>query len=163
MLLAMISFPMSFRSSVECVLFCLWSATGALAQEPTAKTATQQIEQVLADQARAWNQGNIEGFMEGYAKLPTLCFASGGTVTHGWQETLDRYRKHYPDHSTMGVLTFADLETTILAPDAAVVFGHWQLQAENGSPGGLFTLVLRRTKAGWQIVADHTSAATPVH
>lgn len=150
---------MNLRRCLSFTLCFLCLTTRAFTQEPSTK---QQIEQVLAEQARAWNRGDIDGFMEGYAKIPSLRFASGGTVTYGWQETLNRYKKHYPDRGTMGVLTFADLDTTILSPDAAIVFGHWHLQATKGNPGGLFTLLLRRTEVGWRIVADHTSAAAPV-
>ncbi len=144
-------------------ILCLCLTRETPAQEPTQPTAKQQVEQVLAEQARDWNEGNIDGFMEGYAKIPTLRFASGGNVTYGWQETLDRYKNHYPDRATMGTLAFSDLDTTVLSADAALVFGHWQLRSEKGNSGGLFTLLLRKTEARWRIVADHTSAATPTH
>ena len=133
---------------------------------PTAAVHAQtddetKIRQVLADQAAAWCRGDIDGFMEGYAKAPDLRFASGDTVTRGWQETLARYKEHYPERAEMGALTFADLEVTTLAPDAALVFGRWRLHTARGEPHGLFTLLFRKTDAGWRIVADHTSAAPP--
>ena len=140
--------------------FCLIGS--AAAEKPDAKDAKEQIEAVLADQAKAWNAGDVEHFMEGYTKTLELRFASGGTVTRGWQETLDRYKQRYPDRATMGVLIFSQLETTVLSPDAAVVFGRWRLKTEKGEPNGLFTLIFRRTEAGWRIVADHTSAAPPL-
>lgn len=117
------------------------------------------IKQVLADQSAAWNRGDIDAFMAGYANTPDLRFASGGTVTKGWQETLARYKKRYADRAAMGTLTFSDLDVTILAPDAALVFGRWRLKNDKGEPNGLFTLLLRKTEPGWRIVADHTSAA----
>ena len=134
-------------------------ARSAAAQTTAQDTPRQEIEQVLIKQADAWNKGDLDGFMEGYAKLPTLRFASGGNVTHGWQETLDRYKQRYTDRAAMGTLVFSDLDTTVLSPDAAVVFGRWRLKNVNGEPKGLFTLVLRKTETGWRIVADHTSAA----
>lgn len=129
------------------------------AEPPTPDPAKQAIEQVLAEQATAWNRGDLDGFMAGYAKLPTLRFASGGNVTRGWQETLDRYKERYLDRAAMGTLAFSDLEISVLAPDAALVFGRWRLKTAQGEPNGLFTLLFRKTEAGWQIVADHTSAA----
>ena len=98
--------------------------------------------------------------MQGYARIPTLRFASGGTVTYGWQQTLDRYKQRYPDRAAMGTLVFSDLDITILSPDCALVFGRWRLKTEKGEPNGLFTLLWRKTEAGWRIVADHTSAAS---
>ena len=150
---------MNFRRPLAAAALCLCLAGRLSAQEPSVTAARQQIEQVLADQAKAWNGGDIVHFMAGYARTPDLRFASGGTVTHGWQETLDRYEQRYPDRAAMGTLTFSDLDTTVLSPDAAVVFGHWRLKTVKGEPNGLFTLLFRRTDAGWRIVADHTSAA----
>ena len=130
------------------------------AQEPDPRTtASAPIRQVLDDQAAAWNRGDIDAFMDGYARLPTLRFASGGNVTYGWQETLDRYRQRYPDRAAMGTLTFSDLDVNVLSTDAALVFGRWRLKTAKGEPNGLFTLLFRKTTAGWRIVADHTSAA----
>ena len=140
---------------LACACLCLPAFSPA--QETT--DAKPQIEQVLADQAAAWNRGDIDAFMAGYARIPNLRFASGGTVTYGWQETLDRYKQHYPDRAAMGALTFSDLDVTVLAPDAALVFGRWRLKTGKGEPNGLFTLLFRKTEAGWRVVADHTSAA----
>ena len=147
------------------VFSCLLSSGGltgtARAQEPaTAPAERLKIEAVLQTQADAWNRGDIDAFMEGYARTPDLRFASGGTVTRGWQQTLERYHQRYPDRAAMGTLTFSGLETTVLSADAALVFGHWKLKTERGEPDGLFTLLLRRTDAaGWRVAADHTSAA----
>ena len=136
---------------------CLAGRTDA--QTAIQESAKPQIELVLAEQARAWNRGDVDGFMEGYAKIPTLRFASGSTVTYGWQETLERYKQRYANPTAMGTLSFSELETTILSTDSAVVFGHWRLTNVKGDPHGLFTLVFRKTDAGWRIIADHTSAA----
>ncbi|MEZ4255426.1 MAG: hypothetical protein R3A78_06885 [Polyangiales bacterium] len=37
------------------------------------------------------------------------------------------------------------------------VLGHWRLDGESVR-GGVFTLILRRTPAGWKIIHDHTSS-----
>ena len=151
--------PMNFRRLFITAGLCLCLAGKVLALDPYPVEIQGEIEYVLADQAKAWNSGDIERFMEGYAKTPGLRFATGGTVTRGWQETLDRYKQRYPDRAAMGTLTFSDLDTTVLSSNAAVVFGRWRLKTAKGEPNGLFTLLFRRTDAGWRIVADHTSAA----
>lgn len=143
------------------VVVCVCFAAPGRAGDQALASEKQAVGQVLADQAASWNKGDIDGFMEGYAKIPTLRFASGGTVTYGWQETLDRYKKHYPDRAAMGTLTFSDLDITLLAPDAALVFGRWRLKTEKGEPNGLFTLLFRKTDGAWRIVADHSSATAP--
>jgi ketosteroid isomerase-like protein len=149
-----------WRQGIAAVL--LLAAICARGASPAPASAeSQAIRQVLADQAGAWNRGDIDAFMRTYAEIDDLRFASGGTVTYGWKPTLERYRARYPDRATMGTLTFSDLTVTELGPDAALVFGRWQLQRAADAPGGLFTLLLRRTPAGWKIFADHTSAAGP--
>ena len=129
-------------------------AAGAFAQTPAA-----DIEAVLRDAEAGWNAGDLERYMQSYWNSPDLCFAGGATVTRGWQTTLDRYRTRYPDRAAMGTLTFTDLEITMLGPDAACVFGRWELVRAGDRPHGLFTLVLRRLPEGWRIVHDHTSSA----
>ena len=128
---------------------------------PARPAATAEILQVLQFQAAAWNRGDLDAFMQTYAPVSDLRFASGGSVTYGWQPTLERYKQRYPDRAAMGVLAFSDLAVTALSPDAALVFGRWQLTRTADAPHGLFTLLVRRTPAGWQIFADHTSVAAP--
>ena len=153
---------MHIRPLPVLVFLCFgWFAVGKTAkgQDAASPDEKKQVALVLETQAEAWNYGNIEGFMAGYEKTPALRFASGGSVTYGWQETLDRYKQRYPDRAAMGTLTFSDLDTTLLSPDAALVFGKWRLQTNKGEPNGLFTLLFRKRDGVWRIVADHTSAA----
>src|SRR5437899_6906193 len=55
--------------------------------------AEEGIKHMLVSQIEAWNHGQIEGFMQGYWRSPDLTFYSGGTVTKGWEPTLQRYRQ----------------------------------------------------------------------
>jgi ketosteroid isomerase-like protein len=116
-----------------------------------------RIKKVMTDQAEAWNRGDIDEFMRGYWQSDKLVFVSGASVTRGWQPTLDRYKKSYDTRATMGMLTFSDLEITVLSKDAAVVLGSWSLARESDNPHGKFTLTFRRFREGWRIIMDHTS------
>ena len=119
-----------------------------------------EINSVLVAQQTAWNNGDIEAFMESYWRSGDLSFSSGGRVTRGWDETLAGYRKRYPTRDAMGQLSFSDLEVTRLANDAALVLGRWQLDRQDPI-GGAFTLVLRKDSGHWVIVHDHTSRDQP--
>ena len=134
----------------------VFGASGIAAADPTA-----EIREILHAQQRAWNRGDIEGFMNGYARSRSTIFLSEDTVTRGWQTVRDRYKKKYSDRDKMGTLTFSDLEITLLAPNSAIVIGHWQLERKVDKPHGRFTLVFRHLREGWRIVHDHTSAAAP--
>ena len=116
------------------------------------------IRHVLEEQARVWNEGNIEKYMEGYWKSDSLVFTSGGNVTRGWTTTLERYRKAYATRELMGTLSFSDLEISVLDKTTAWVLGKWKLTREKDTPHGIFTLVLRRFPEGWKIIHDHTSS-----
>lgn len=121
--------------------------------------AADAIKAVITAQAAAWNRGDLEGYMDGYDRSPNTEFVGGDTITRGWQTVLDRYRKNYSSREKMGALTFSDLEITILSKDAALVLGRWHLKRANDDPHGTFSLLFRKTKAGWRIVHDHTSSA----
>ena len=119
-----------------------------------------EIRAVLRAQQEAWNRGDIDGFMNGYARAETTVFVSGDEVTRGWQTVRDRYLKKYSDRAKMGTLTFSDLEIEPLGPDSALALGHWELKRASDNPHGRFTLIFRKTPDGWRIVHDHTSAAS---
>lgn len=120
-----------------------------------------ETRNVIQAQEQAWNRGDLEGFMNGYARSDQTTFVSGDEVTRGWQTVFDRYKAKYSDREKMGTLTFSELEITPLGSDAAVVLGRWQLQRAKDTPHGRFTLIFRHTADGWRIVQDHTSAAAP--
>ena len=115
------------------------------------------IRAVIDNQAVAWNRGDIDAFMTGYARSPETTFVSGDEVTHGWQTVHDRYAKKYDSREKMGTLTFSDLTITLLCDDAAIVVGSWRLQRKDDQPHGKFTLLFRKLPEGWRIVLDHTS------
>src|ERR1700757_2125066 len=150
----------NFRISIVItILACGWAATLPNALAQTTAKSKAAIRAVLDAQAAAWNRGDIEAYMQGYDRSPYTEFVGGDTITRGWQEVLDRYKKRYDTREKMGTLTFSDLEITILSNDAALVLGRWRLKRANDEPHGTFTLLFRKTKAGWRIVHDHTSSA----
>ena len=121
----------------------------------------QAIRQVLDRQTAAWNQGDLDGFLDGYWHDPKVVFQSGGDRHDGFDAMKARYvRRYKSDGKAMGQVTFSGVEVLPLAADSAVVRGAWKLDLpDGGKPGGLFTLVFRRFPDGWKIVHDHTSAA----
>lgn len=79
-------------------------------------------------------------------------------MTRGWQTVLDRYKRTYDTPEKMGTLTFSDISITRRQRDYNVT-GRWQLVRHGDSPRGNFTLIFRRTSAGWRIIHDHTTTA----
>jgi len=117
----------------------------------------QAVLNVLEKQQTAWNNGDIDGYMQGYWKSDSLVFVGSTAPVHGWQSTLDRYKKHYPDKAAMGQLTFTILKVDVLDGTNAFVLGGWNLKREKDAPGGYFTLWFKKIDGVWVIVCDHTS------
>jgi uncharacterized protein (TIGR02246 family) len=143
---------------VVALVLALCVAVGA--QEKRDAKAEAAIRAVLEAQAAAWNRGDIEGFMDGYARSDSIVFVSGDSVTRGWQTVLDRYKKSYDSREKMGTLEFSDLEIKVLGRDVGVAHGRWQLTRAGDKPHGRFTLIFRRAGKNWRIVHDHTSSAS---
>lgn len=125
--------------------------------------APEQAKAVLTAQAAAWNKGDLDGFMAGYWDSDELTFYSSGTVTKGKKNISERYAKRYKaEGKEMGKLAFTDLDVQVLNADTALVRGRWKLELSKEKPDGLFTLILKKTAAGWKIMHDHTSASEVV-
>jgi len=152
--------PAPFTSALIVFVLISWSVSAAPAGEKQDRVnAVAQIRSVLRAQQDAWNRGDIDAFMNGYARSRSTIFVSEDTVRRGWETVRDRYRKKYSDRAKMGLLTFSDLEITTLSSDAAVALGRWKLKRAQDQPHGRFTLIFRRLPEGWRIVHDHTSVA----
>ncbi|MDB5251615.1 MAG: L-asparaginase [Flaviaesturariibacter sp.] len=115
------------------------------------------IRRLLTMQTKAWNHGDIAGFMQTYWKSDSLMFIGKNGIKWGWQTTLDNYRKGYPDKTAMGKLSFDILQVKRLSPDYYYVVGKWMLARTIGDLSGHYDLLLRRIKGEWKIVADHSS------
>jgi ketosteroid isomerase-like protein len=151
----------SGRRRALAIIFGISTAAIVSAAPTQTQNATAQIRSALRAQQEAWNRGDIDAFMNGYARSASTVFVSEDTIRRGWETVRARYRKKYSDRAKMGTLAFSDLDITLLSPDAAVVLGRWSLKRANDQPHGRFTLIFKRLPEGWRIVHDHTSAAPP--
>jgi beta-aspartyl-peptidase (threonine type) len=151
------------RSAIVSIALFGMAGTAAAQGDVQATTAMSRgaaaVRVLLDRQVEAWNRGDLEGFMTGYWNSADLVFQSGATLTRGWQQTRERYRRRYQaEGKEMGRLRFEDLDVQPLGPEAAFVRGRWHLTMKDGThPNGLFTLLLRRIGGEWKIVHDHTS------
>lgn len=115
------------------------------------------IRRLLDKQTQAWNRGDIETFMETYWKSDSLVFIGKSGVTYGWNNTLKNYKKGYPDTTAMGKLSFDILLVKRLSFQYFQVIGKWHLQRSIGDLSGHYTLLIKKIKGKWVIVADHSS------
>src|ERR1700739_2062664 len=95
----------------------------ALAAAAAPPTAENEVKAVLYRQQAAWNKGDTETFLQGYA---TNTIFVGDKITRGLEEVRVRYQTRYPTIGSMGRLTFSDLEVHMLGADNAFVIGRWR-------------------------------------
>lgn len=141
------------------MFFACWTALAICAGGAESRAPESAVRRVLEEQQAAWNRGDVEAFMAGYDASDETTFV-GTTITRGYQQVLENYRRRYPTKERMGRLTFSDIQIKLLGAEHASVIGRWHLDrpAEaGGQAGGIFTLLFRKTVAGWKIILDHTS------
>lgn len=124
----------------------------------TAQDDSVAVKKLLDDQVRAWNQGDVEGYMKGYWNSDSTTFVSGGNVTKGYEGVLSRYRRSYDTREKMGTLSFEELALRQPAPTLVIATGIWKLRRAHYQPWGRFTLLVEKKREGWRIVYDHTSS-----
>ena len=117
----------------------------------------QAIRSILAEQTIQWNKGNIESFMKGYWKSDSLLFVGKNGPKYGYQTTLENYKKNYPDTVIMGKLNYDILRVQPLSANTYFVLGKFMLIRSIGNVSGYYTLLFRKMKGQWVIIADHSS------
>ena len=117
----------------------------------------QTILELLAQQEKAWNNGDINLFMQGYWENDSLVFVGKNGLTYGYNNTLSNYQKNYPNKTYMGQLKFTILSMQPLGKKIYSIIGKWELARTVGNLNGHYTLLLKKIKGSWKIVADHSS------
>lgn len=117
------------------------------------------IINALYQQQNAWNQADIESFMQGYWPSDELVFVGAAGPTYGYEPVKANYYKRYPDKKAMGTLKFTVIELSKIDQASAFLIGKFHLTRTIGDLEGYFTLVWRKINGGWLIVSDHTTAS----
>lgn len=115
------------------------------------------IRKVLDDQTSAWNRGDLEKFMVGYWENDSLMFIGKSGVTYGYTNTLNNYKRGYPDTAAMGKLLFNIIKVKKLSSKYYQVIGKWMLKRSIGDLSGHYTLLFQKINNRWVIIADHSS------
>ncbi len=117
----------------------------------------KEISSTLQSTQDAWNTGDLEGFMEGYWKSEKLAFVGVQGPTYGFKQTLERYKKGYPDTETMGMLKFTIKDLYQVDNKTALMIGRFYLSRSMQDVDGYFTLVWQKIDGRWVIISDHSS------
>jgi uncharacterized protein (TIGR02246 family) len=146
--------------------FILFAPSRSNAQAPdgdnplhTASRTELDVVKVLLAQEKAWNAGDLEGYVKGYRDSPDTLFV-GRQISKGYAQILEDYKRNYSTRASMGTLIFSELEVHSLSDTFAVCLGKYHLdrsKKDGGPADGMFSLVLEKTDDGWKIVLDHTT------
>ena len=136
------------------------AATLALPVAASGQSEASAIQTMMQKSAADWNRGDIDAFATSYKNSPDILFL-GKTISRGYAGMLATYKEHYPTREKMGTLVFSQLQVQPLDELFATTTGHFHLErtaAGGGNADGYFLLVLEKTKNGWKIVRDDTTA-----
>lgn len=131
---------------------------------PSGRAASEIIRGVLAANAAAWNEGNLDAFMGGYLNSADLLMVEDTVVTTGWREVKKSLEREIEANGGMGRVSFADVDVTLTSPEVATVVGRYAFARGGADAAGVMTLVMKQVEGRWRIVQDTrvaNSAPTP--
>ena len=118
-----------------------------------------EIYDLMKQQEDAWNNGNIDNFMNTYWKNDSLVFIGKSGINYGWDKTFSNYKNSYKTKEQMGTLEFKNLICNTINDSTHIVTGKWSLKRNDsiGNINGFYSLVWVKKQTGWKITYDHTS------
>ena len=152
-------FPLNFqlKQSSFLLLFLLIIASSSVAQE-SFQAQKEEINKIMSKQVEDWNNGNVEGFMQAYWQSDSLLFIGSRGPQYGWETTLEKYKKSYPDAKSMGELKFDGISFIHLSDEHIHLSGKWQLNRQSDTLKGYYSLVWKKINNEWKIIYDHSSS-----
>ena len=131
----------------------------SMAQDVLKEQDKNSIISVIEKQEKAWNDGDINTFMQGYLKSEHLVFNGSSGPFYGWNSVRDRYLNSYPTKEKMGQLKFKILNISSVSENVAQLLGQFFLCYPDKELSGYFSLIWLKNENGWLILSDHTSSS----
>ncbi len=150
----------SITYALALVLLLAVGGTAPAQKDDTLHTASRtelDVVKVVLAQEKAWNAGDLDGFVKGYKDSPDTLFI-GNQISKGYAHIVEDYKHLYFTRASMGTVTFSELEAHPLDDTFAICLGKYHLdrsKKEGGPADGVFSLVLEKTDQGWKIILDH--------
>ena len=122
-----------------------------------AKVEEVAIRAVISAEQIAWNNGDIDAFMEGFWKSDSLQFISARGLSRGWEATRENYIKGFHERSSMGTVSYQILSLTPLAQNIFILTCKYEITQEVGKREGIFTAIFKKVNGKWLAVHYHAS------
>tara|TARA_B000000609_G_scaffold115833_1_gene90156 strand:- start:119 stop:550 length:432 start_codon:yes stop_codon:yes gene_type:complete len=142
---------------IRIIIFFLLITTNIIYSQNIAEKDSLKILNVLETQRQAWNNFDIDEFMQGYLKSDKLVFSGSNGPIYGWNFVKARYLNTYSSNELMGYLDFEINDLFLITKKVAILLGKFNIKRDNENLSGYFTLVFKKIKGNWYIVSDHTS------
>jgi ketosteroid isomerase-like protein len=127
------------------------------AQEIPPANPTATAVAVLSASSEAWNRGDLEAFVDDYARDSTTTFVAGGQVQYGWDWIHDNYARRWDLGSERDSLRFEDVAARSLGSDYLLTTARFVLfRGDSVTASGPFTLVMKRIEGEWKVIHDQT-------
>lgn len=127
--------------------------TGAGPERPA---VWREVASVLEHGARAWNGGDLDGFVSDYA--PEATFVTSRGLVRGTAEIRSRYAPRFAPGAQRDSLSFRLLDVDLLGPRTANVVAIWTLtRGDSVASSGPTSLLMKKVGGRWRIAHDHSS------
>ena len=105
----------------------------------------------------AWNNGDIDGYLEGYFDSPETRVTYNTKVIRGKQVLVDMNKSHFASPEAMGKLSTTHFEVEPIGEMDAVVFGKMKREGGASPVDAVFTAHVRKIEGEWRIISEHGS------
>jgi hypothetical protein len=114
------------------------------------------ILNIIDSQAKAWNEGSLEGYMDAFWRSESLRMVSKAGVQYGWDTTMKMYKESIKSKEDMGTLWLKAVKLDFLNKDVVFIIGRWEVDQKEKT-GGHFVQLWKKIKGKWVITTDYTS------
>ncbi|MDH4043284.1 MAG: nuclear transport factor 2 family protein [Gemmatimonadota bacterium] len=119
---------------------------------------TPELQALMAQSARAWNAGDLDGFLITYARDSATTFVTARGPIYGYEQIRGRYAARFEPGAERDSLTFAGFTVRMMGADYVLSTARYVLtRGDSVTATGPFTVIWERRPEGWRMVHDHTS------
>jgi uncharacterized protein (TIGR02246 family) len=114
------------------------------------------ILELMREEERAWNSGNIEAYVDLYAAHDSTRMIYSSGAVYGKDSILAFYKKYWPKER-MGQLTLDGERLERLSDEYYYVSGFFHVRYPDGkSINGRFSGLMKKIKGKWYLYTDHS-------
>jgi uncharacterized protein (TIGR02246 family) len=140
------------------LLALLATLIACAAEPPASADPTPELERLMELSARAWNAGDLDGFLITYARDSATTFVTSAGPIYGFAAIRGRYEARFQPGASRDSLHFTDFTVRMMGADYVLSTARYVLtRGDSVTATGPFTVVWEKRPEGWRMIHDHTS------